>query len=88
MEITTEKLQEIVEHPQHYSRRAGVECIEIAQTFNFNLGNVIKYIWRAGEKPNTPEIVDLYKAKKYIEFEIARLELEEVKNKIVTENPW
>lgn len=62
-----------VKHPKHYSERAGVECIAIAQTFNFNLGNVIKYIWRAGSKDGQPTLLDLQKAKQYIEFEIARI---------------
>jgi hypothetical protein len=38
---------------------------------NFNLGNVIKYILRAGKKDNY--LQELMKAKKYIEFEIERL---------------
>lgn len=56
----------------YYNKIAGVECIEIAQHFNFNLGNVIKYVWRAGKKDDA--VKDLIKAKEYIEFEIARLE--------------
>lgn len=63
-----------VKHPTHYRERAGVECIAIAQTFNFNLGNVIKYVWRAGNKDGQPTLLDLQKAKQYIEFEIARIE--------------
>lgn len=40
---------------------------------NFNLGNVLKYIIRAGKKDPSKHIEDLEKAKKYIEFEIDKL---------------
>lgn len=60
-------------NPDHYKAHpSGVECIAITQEFNFNVGNVIKYAWRAGLKSKDP-IQDLEKAKRYIEFEIARL---------------
>lgn len=74
----------VVDHPSHYtSHPSGIECIDIAQHHNFNVGNAIKYIWRAGLKPAAPgdkatvedEIRDLEKARKYLEFEIKRLEL-------------
>lgn len=62
-----------VYHPAHYTEHpSGVECVTIAQEFNFNLGNVIKHVWRAGLKTEDP-IQDLQKAAKYIEFEINRL---------------
>lgn len=65
-----------VKHPKHYGLRGGVECIVISQTFNFNLGNVIKYVWRAGWKDHKTHIIDLEKAKQYLEFEIERLKNE------------
>lgn len=62
-----------VNHPSHYtSHPSGVECIQIAEHFGFNLGNAIKYIWRAGLKDND-EIKDLKKAAFYINREIERL---------------
>ena len=62
-----------VTNPKHYtSHPSGVECIEITEHFNFNLGNAIKYIWRAALKGK--QLQDLQKAKWYIEREIARLE--------------
>lgn len=62
-----------VTHPSHYtSHPSGVECLTITRHMNFNLGNAIKYIWRAGLKGNA--VQDLRKAKFYIEDEIARLE--------------
>lgn len=62
-----------VNHPPHYNQHpTGIECITIVEWFNFNLGNAIKYIWRAGLKsPNT--INDLEKAVWYIQREIERL---------------
>lgn len=68
--------EDIVKHPSHYKERNGIECIKIAQTFNFNLGNVIKYIWRAGQKDSNKYIEDLQKAKQYIDFEIERVKSE------------
>ncbi len=60
-------------NPQHYrSNPSGVECIEIAEEFNFNRGNALKYIWRAGLKGD--EIEDLNKSIWYLEREILRLE--------------
>jgi hypothetical protein len=44
---------------------------------NFNLGNAIKYIWRAALKGKHLE--DLKKAVWYINREIARLEKERIK---------
>lgn len=65
-----------IHHPKHYSEHpSGVECIHIAQEFNYNLGNVIKYVWRAGLKTENP-LQDLQKAAKYIEFEIERVQRE------------
>jgi hypothetical protein len=61
-----------VNHPSHYQDRVpGVECIDVVQHFNFNTGNAIKYLWRAGYKGNILE--DLAKARQYIDFEVARI---------------
>jgi hypothetical protein len=56
--------------PQHY-KQYSVECIEVAEHKSFCIGSAIKYLWRAGEKDDI--IVDLEKAKWYIEREIKRL---------------
>jgi hypothetical protein len=57
-----------VNHPQHYtSHPSGVECIQITRHMGFNLGNVMKYIWRADMKNG---LEDLEKAKWYIQDEI------------------
>ena len=62
-----------VNHPPHYTNHpSGVECIEITEQFSFCRGNAIKYLWRAGEKGDI--LVDLRKARWYVDREIARLE--------------
>lgn len=36
---------ERVNHPSHYNAHpSGVECITVAEHFNFNIGNAIKYL--------------------------------------------
>ncbi len=63
-----------VNNPQHYTEHpSGVECIDITRHMNFNRGNALKYIWRAGTKDPDKEIEDLQKAIFYINDEIARL---------------
>jgi hypothetical protein len=60
-----------VNHPKHYtSHPSGVECITVTRHMGFNLGNAIKYIWRADEKGN--DIQDLEKAAWYINDEIKK----------------
>ena len=44
-----------------------------AQDLNFNLGNVVKYVCRAGKKQGENILTDLEKAKDYINFEIERV---------------
>jgi len=62
-----------VNHPAHYTTHpSGVECIQITEHMGFNLGNAVKYIWRADAKGNALE--DLRKAAWYLEREIARRE--------------
>lgn len=63
-----------VNHPKHYnSHPSGIEAITIAEHFSFCLGNVVKYIFRAGLKENNTTLVDLKKAKFYLDREIERL---------------
>lgn len=60
-----------VNSPKHYnSHPSGVECIQITEHMGFNLGNAIKYIWRADEKGNALE--DLQKANWYVNREIEK----------------
>lgn len=63
-----------VNHPPHYNAHpSGVECIDVVEHMNFNLGNAVKYIWRAGLKPTSSDVEDLQKARWYIDREIQRL---------------
>jgi hypothetical protein len=64
-------MTDMVNHPPHYTKHpSGVECIEIVQHMGFNLGNAIKYIWRADEK-GAP-IQDIEKAIWYLQQEVRR----------------
>jgi len=61
-----------VNNPKHYtSHPSGIECLTIVRHMGFNLGNAVKYIWRASLKGK--EIEDLEKAIFYLKDEIARL---------------
>lgn len=64
-------MAEAVNHPPHYNGHpSGVECITIVEHMGFNLGNAVKYIWRADEKGDS--LQDLEKAAWYIAREIWR----------------
>lgn len=63
-----------VNHPTHYnSHPSGVECITVVEHMTFNVGNAIKYLWRAGLKDENPSVQDLKKAQWYISREIEKL---------------
>ena len=65
------KKVDMVNKPPHYtSHPSGVECITITEHMGFNLGNALKYIWRADLKNNAIE--DLEKAVFYVNREIAK----------------
>lgn len=59
-----------VNNPTHYtSHPSGVQCITITEHMGFNLGNALKYIWRADMKHDAIE--DLKKARWYLDREIS-----------------
>lgn len=69
-----------VNRPKHYtSDPSGIECIDITRHRNFNIGNAIKYLWRAGLKEDKDrklidkQVEDLNKAVWYLVDEIHRL---------------
>jgi hypothetical protein len=67
-------MSDTVNHPTHYnSHPSGIECIVVVEHYGFNVGNAIKYLWRAGLKTDDP-LEDLRKAQWYVSREIARLE--------------
>jgi len=55
----------------HYENGTQVDVIEFASMYglNFNRGNIIKYVVRAGKKDD--EVKDLEKALDYLQREIA-----------------
>lgn len=84
-----------VEHPSHYtSHPSGVECITVTRHFCFDIGNAIKYLWRAGLKKEQgmsnldKEIEDCNKAIWYIKDHVKMLnkKLNEQRNKQYEEN--
>ena len=72
--IAHRRVSDPVNKPAHYnSHPSGVEAITITEGFSFNLGNVVKYVWRAGIK-NPDPLEDLRKAQYYLAREIERLQ--------------
>ena len=67
---------DLVNHPPHYADgwSNGAEVIDITENLNFNRGNVIKYVARAGKKGSSNELTDLRKAEFYLNREIKRME--------------
>jgi hypothetical protein len=60
-----------VNHPKHYNAHpSGVECITVVEHMSFNVGNAMKYLWRADEKGSALE--DLRKAAWYVQREIEK----------------
>lgn len=59
-------------HPSHYTH-GKYEAIDVIEDWklNYNLGNVLKYVCRAGKKDDI--VQDLEKAKWYIDREINRI---------------
>jgi len=66
-----------VDHPDHYGGAENVyEAIKIIEALNldFCLGNVVKYISRAGKKDNA--LQDLLKAQWYLSHKIEMIKLQ------------
>lgn len=69
--MTAPAAGEAVNHPAHYNAHpAGIECIDVVEPFGFNIGNAMKYLWRAGLKGDA--VQDLRKALWYVQREIDR----------------
>lgn len=59
--------REQVNHPRHYNDHpSGVECIDLVEWLDFNTGNALKYLWRAGLKEDQA-LQDLKKARFYFQ---------------------
>lgn len=65
-------------HPGHYCEGREYEPVKVIQDWglSFCLGNALKYIARAGRKGDATQ--DLKKAIQYLEFEIERIENEDL----------
>lgn len=59
--------------PDYYKSK-GIETIDVIEAFdlNFNLGNVIKYVLRAGKKQGEEKEKDLNKALFYLKREAGK----------------
>jgi hypothetical protein len=67
---------EKVYHPPHYGGKDNpYEAIKVIEAWDldFNLGNVVKYVSRAGKKDKDAELQDLEKAKWYLERSIDKI---------------
>jgi hypothetical protein len=60
-----------VDHPEYY-KTGGIEAIDVIEAWDlgFNLGNVVKYISRAGKKNPDKVLEDLEKSAWYLNREI------------------
>lgn len=69
----SENTLEKVNHPAHYNV-GSIEVIDAIEDWKlgFHLGNVVKYVARAGHKGS--ELEDLKKAEWYLQRKIAKLE--------------
>lgn len=61
-----------VDHPKHYRGDTGLEAIDVIEAWdlNFNLGNVVKYVCRAGLKDKSDREEDIQKALWYLTREL------------------
>lgn len=77
---------EKINHPQHYGGANNpYEAIKVIEAWklNFNLGNAVKYLSRAGKKDDVVD--DLKKALWYIEREISNIEIARSREHLRTE---
>ena len=67
---------DLVNHPAHYTD-GGIEVIDFieAKRLGYHLGNVVKYICRAGKKGTNNGLEDLRKAQWYLKRAIERNEV-------------
>ena len=67
---------EVVNHPEYYGGEDNpYEAIKVIDAWGlgFCLGNAVKYISRAGKKPDNDAIQDLEKAAWYLNHEINKI---------------
>ena len=69
--------EELIDHPAYYGGSDNpYEAIKVIEAWalGFCLGNVVKYISRAGKKADRHEVTDLKKARWYLDHYISQLE--------------
>lgn len=71
-----QSISDAVNHPAHYTD-GGIEVIDFIESkrLGYHLGNVIKYICRAGKKGTNMGLQDLQKARWYLDRAIAKNEV-------------
>lgn len=83
MAVKSKQKEDMVNHPSHYTwlkELCGIEVIDITRHMDFDLGNAIKYILRAGHKTeegmtDSDKLVeDLKKARFYLDDKIKMLQ--------------
>lgn len=67
----------------YYKSKRGMSAIDFIESFelNFNLGNVVKYIVRAGKKPGESRLEALGKACDYLRYEIDCVTIDSLRGK-------
>lgn len=72
-------MSDIINSPAHYTD-GGIETIDFieAKGLNYHLGNVVKYVSRAGKKDPAKKLEDLRKAEWYLTREIYKHEKAEM----------
>jgi len=73
-------IEDSVDHPKHYGGKDNpYEAIKVIEAWElgFCLGNVVKYISRAGKKSGSLFLQDLKKARWYLDREIENIGKEE-----------
>lgn len=72
-EVTFKKTyrEDLISHPPHYNSSSAhctcgrqIQCVDITRHMGFNLGNVVKYLWRFEHKNG---VEDLKKARWYLD---------------------
>lgn len=77
--LNIDKENDNVNHPSHYTwlkELCGIEVLDITRHLDFNTGNAVKYLLRAGRKDPKKTIEDLEKAIFYINDKINMLKNE------------
>lgn len=75
-DVPSKRVPDPVNHPSHYGGDTTYEVIKVitAWGLGFDLGNVTKYVARAGKKDPAKELEDLRKARFYLNHRITQLE--------------